>query len=89
MGLPTTFDSVHYIEKNPDCCQIVFDATSTKVHAYNAPILKRLGKYAIDLTPAHVWKFCVPVLNQKDALLLDNVTLSRATDSQLYRLHVL
>lgn len=75
MGVPTTFDSVHYIEKNPDCCQIVFDATSAKVHVYNAPILKRLGKYAIDLTPAHVGKFCVLVVNQKDALLLDNVNL--------------
>ncbi len=75
LGVPTTFESVHYIEKNPDCCRIVFDATSAKVHAYNAPILKRLGKYAIDLTPAHVGKFCVPVVNLFDALTLDNVNL--------------
>ena len=75
LGVPTTFESVHYIEKNPDCCQIVFDATSAKVHAYNAPILKSLGMYAIDLTPAHVGKFCVPVVNLKDALSLDNVNL--------------
>ena len=32
MGVPTTFDSVRYIEDHPDCCQIVFDATSAKVH---------------------------------------------------------
>lgn len=75
MGVPVTFDSIHYIEKHPDCCQIVFDATSAKVHAYNAPILRRLGKYAIDLTPAHVGKFCVPVVNLADALSLDNVNL--------------
>lgn len=75
LGVPTTFESVHYIEKNSDCCQIVFDATSAKVHVYNAPILKNLGKYAIDLTPAHVGKFCVPVVNLKDALALDNVNL--------------
>lgn len=75
LGVPTTFESVHYIEKNSDCCQIVFDATSAKVHVYNAPILKNLGKYAIDLTPAHVGKFCVPVVNLKDALVLDNVNL--------------
>ncbi len=75
IGVPTTFESVHYIEQNPDCCQIVFDATSAKVHAYNAPILKKLGKYAIDLTPAHVGKFCVPVVNLSDVLELDNVNL--------------
>ena len=75
LGVPTTFESVHYMEKNPDCCQIVFDATSAKVHAYNAPILKTLGKYAIDLTPAHIGKFCVPVVNLQDALSLDNVNL--------------
>ena len=75
MGVPTTYDSIHYIESNPDCCQIVFDATSAKVHEYNAPIFKKLGKYAIDLTPAHIGKFCVPVVNLKEALSLNNVNL--------------
>lgn len=75
MGVPTTFESVQYIEKNPECCEIVFDATSAKVHEYNAPILRKLGKYAIDLTPAHVGKFCVPVVNLSDAITLDNVNL--------------
>ena len=58
LGVPVTYDSINYIERNPDCCQIVFDATSAKVHEKNAPILKALGKYAIDLTPAHVGPFC-------------------------------
>ena len=75
MGVPTTFDSVRYIEDHPDCCQIVFDATSAKVHEYNAPILKRLGKYTLDLTPAHVGKFCVPVVNLEEAISQDNVNL--------------
>ncbi|MCR4587830.1 MAG: acetaldehyde dehydrogenase (acetylating) [Lachnospiraceae bacterium] len=73
MGVPVTVDSIRYIEENPDCCEIVFDATSAKVHAANAPILKKLGKYAIDLTPAHVGKFCVPQVNLDEALGLDNV----------------
>lgn len=75
MGVPTTFDSVRYIEDHPECCQIVFDATSAKVHEYNAPILKRLGKYTLDLTPAHVGKFCVPVVNLEEAMEQDNVNL--------------
>jgi acetaldehyde dehydrogenase len=32
LGVSVTLDSIHYIEGNPDCCQIVFDATSAKVH---------------------------------------------------------
>ncbi len=73
LGVPVTFDSIRYIEEHPDCCKIVFDATSAKVHEQNAPILKRLGMYAIDLTPAHVGKFCVPQVNLEEAMEQDNV----------------
>lgn len=73
LGVPITVDSIRYIEDKPDCCQIVFDATSAKVHEQNAPILKRLGIYAIDLTPAHVGKFCVPQVNLEEAMGQDNV----------------
>ena len=57
MGIPVTDESVEYIRRNPDCCEIVFDATTASVHMYNAPILKKLGKFTIDLTPAHVGEF--------------------------------
>ena len=73
LGVPVTTDSIRYIEENPDCCQIVFDATSAKVHEQNAPIIKRLGKYAIDLTPAHVGPFCVPQVNLDTAMEQVNV----------------
>jgi acetaldehyde dehydrogenase len=73
LGVPVTLDSIRYIEDNPDCCQIVFDATSAKVHEKNAPILRRLGKYAIDLTPAHIGPFCVPQVNLDEAMKQDNV----------------
>lgn len=73
MGIPTSAESVHYIEHNPECCDIVFDATSAGVHKFNAPILKKLGKYTIDLTPAHVGKFCVPVVNLDEVLNMDNI----------------
>jgi len=73
MGVPTTSESIHYIEDHPDCCEIVFDATSAGVHKINAPILKKLGKFALDLTPAHIGKFCVPVVNLAEVLEIDNV----------------
>jgi acetaldehyde dehydrogenase len=53
----------------------VFDATSAKVHLYHAPILERLSKYVIDLTPARVGIFCVPVINLEEALKQKNVNL--------------
>lgn len=75
MGIPTSCDSIHAIEQDPNCCEIVFDATSASVHKLNAPILKSLKKYAIDLTPAHVGKMCVPVLNMEECLEVENVNL--------------
>lgn len=73
MGVPTSFESIRAIEDDPACCDIVFDATSAKVHKFNAPILKRLGKFTIDLTPSQVGEMCVPVINLNDALEYNNV----------------
>lgn len=75
MGVPTSTESIRAIEEHPECCDIVFDATSAEVHKVNAPILKKLGKFAIDMTPAHVGKMCVPVLNLDECLNEDNVNL--------------
>lgn len=75
LNVPVSFDSIHAIEDDPSCCDIVFDATSAKVHEYNAPILKKLNKFVIDLTPSQIGKLCVPVLNLEDCLNVDNVNL--------------
>ncbi len=75
MGIFTSTDSIKAIQDNPDCCEIVFDATSANVHKVNAPILKEMGKFAIDLTPAHVGKMCVPVLNLEECMNEKNVNL--------------
>ncbi|MGK0468603.1 acetaldehyde dehydrogenase (acetylating) [Clostridium sp.] len=75
IGIKVSCDSIKAIEDDPGCCDIVFDATSAKVHIYNAPILKRLGKYTIDLTPSQIGKMCVPVINLKECLSEDNVNL--------------
>lgn len=75
LGVPVTDRSIEYIVENPECCDIVFDATSASIHLKNAPILKRFGKFTIDLTPAQVGMFCVPVINLEDALSVDNVNM--------------
>ena len=75
LGVPVTDESIDYIIDNPECCEIVFDATSAEVHERNAPILKRLGKYTIDLTPAHVGKFCIPIINADEGIKADNINM--------------
>jgi acetaldehyde dehydrogenase (acetylating) len=75
MGVPVAFDSINSIVADPDCCQIVFDATSAKVHLVHAPILKKMGKFTIDLTPSRVGRMCVPVINLEECLAYDNVNL--------------
>ncbi|MFH1062503.1 MAG: acetaldehyde dehydrogenase (acetylating) [Candidatus Omnitrophota bacterium] len=75
LGVRVSSDSVKAIEDDPDCCEIVFDATSAKVHLHNALILEKLGKYTIDLTPSQVGKMCVPVINMAECLDVKNVNL--------------
>ncbi|MCX6798442.1 MAG: acetaldehyde dehydrogenase (acetylating) [Candidatus Falkowbacteria bacterium] len=75
LGIPTSTDSIGAIVENPQCCEIVFDATSAQNHLIHAPILKGLNKFVIDLTPSRIGKMCVPIVNIGDALSCDNVNL--------------
>jgi len=75
LGVNVSSESITYIENNPSCCDIVFDATSANDHKRHAPILKKLGKIAIDLTPARVGAMCVPAVNMRECMSLDNVNM--------------
>ncbi|MCF7907821.1 MAG: acetaldehyde dehydrogenase (acetylating) [Candidatus Omnitrophica bacterium] len=75
LGVPISDQSIKAIQRNHNICDIVFDATSAKAHQYHAPILKKLGKIAIDLTPSKVGKMCIPVINMNQCLDENNVNL--------------
>ncbi|MEE8519627.1 MAG: acetaldehyde dehydrogenase (acetylating) [Dehalococcoidia bacterium] len=74
-GLDITTDGFDGFLERQDQADIVFEATSAKIHAANAPKLKELGKIAIDLTPAAVGPYVVPYVNIGDVLDEPNVNL--------------
>lgn len=75
MGIRTSVGSIRAIQDDPDCCDIVFDATSAAIHRVNAPVLKDLGKFTVDLTPSNIGEMCVPVLNLEQCLAFSNISL--------------
>lgn len=75
MGVRISDRSIDAIIDDPNCCDIVFDATSAEDHKRHWPILEKLGKIAIDLTPAQVGKMCVPAVNLDECLEYRNVNV--------------
>lgn len=64
-GVPTTIEGVDGLIKDGDKdIKIVFDATSASAHLkFNGPKLKENGIISIDLTPAAIGPYCVPLVN--------------------------
>ncbi len=75
-GVVASDQGIDFLVQNPDLAEIVIDATTARAHSeVNAPLLKKLGKIAIDLTPAAVGKMATPMVNMKDCLNEENVNL--------------
>lgn len=55
--------------------QILFDATSARAHAHHDALCREDGKQLIDLTPAAIGPYCVPVVNMNEHLGEANVNL--------------
>lgn len=54
---------------------IVFDATSARAHRHHDALCRKDGKQLVDLTPAAIGPYCVPVVNMSEHLSEDNVNL--------------
>lgn len=74
-GLAITTDGIEGLLKQKDSFELVFDATTASAHKQHAPMLRDAGKIAIDLTPAAVGPYVVPLVNLEGHVGEPNVNL--------------
>lgn len=75
LGVKVSDQSIDAIVKDPDCCDLVFDATSAKDAQHHWSILEKLGKIVVDMTPAKLGGFCIPAVNLDEAIKQQNVNM--------------
>ena len=77
MGIPTTHEGLEGLTRMAEWEEIalVFDATSAGAHRRNAAICEKHGKVIIDLTPAAVGPYVVPVVNMDQHLDAPNINM--------------
>jgi acetaldehyde dehydrogenase len=63
LGVSVSDQGIEAIVREPVCCEIVFDATSARDHLVHWPILEKMGKFVIDMTPSKVGTMIVPAIN--------------------------
>lgn len=75
-GIDVGTDGIDSVKEHADEFDVVFEATSAKVHEQNAPVYRDLGLFAIDLTPAAIGPYTVPVVNLDDVIgTEDNINM--------------
>ncbi|GAA1782682.1 acetaldehyde dehydrogenase (acetylating) [Agromyces lapidis] len=77
LGVATTHEGVDGLVAMPEFegVELVFDATSAGAHARNDAIVRDRGRLMVDLTPAAIGPYVVPVVNLGDELDATNVNM--------------
>jgi acetaldehyde dehydrogenase len=74
LGVKVSHEGAGAILKDPEV-KIVFDATSAHAHRQHAPKLQAAGKTVIDLTPAALGPYVVPLVNLEEHAGAGNLNL--------------
>jgi acetaldehyde dehydrogenase (acetylating) len=75
LGVTISDLGINEITKNPNCCDLVFDATSALDHQYHWSLLKVMGKIVVDMTPSRVGEMSIPAINLYECLNFQNVNM--------------
>lgn len=77
MGIPATSEGIDGLVAMDDFAdiRIAFDATSAYAHEEHDRVLQSHGKVVVDLTPAAIGPFTVPVVNMEEHLDKGNVNM--------------
>jgi acetaldehyde dehydrogenase len=74
-GLAITTQGIEGLLEHEDEFTIVFDATTASAHKRHAALLRQTNKIAIDLTPAAVGPYVIPLVNLEEHVGETNVNL--------------
>ena len=77
MGVAVTHEGIDGLVRMPEFrdVRMVFDATSAKAHARHDAVLREHGKQVIDLTPAAMGPYVVPVVNLDEHTRAPNLSM--------------
>jgi acetaldehyde dehydrogenase len=77
MGVATTAEGIDGLTRLPiwPDIRVIFDATSAAAHERHDKVCRQAGKVVIDLTPAALGPYLIPIVNGSTAMQADNVNL--------------
>ena len=78
-GVGVGTDGIDSVKEHADEFDLVFEATSAGIHEQHAPVYKDLDLFAVDLTPAAIGPYTVPVVNADEVVASGHENINMVT----------